>query len=66
MPGDIVRVLDDIARVHELQKDQPGWLDDMALVCSFVLTVVGTLIASCITRCVPLLYLPSLWVWWVE
>ena len=37
MPGDIVRVLDDIARVHELQKDQAGWLDDMALVCSFVL-----------------------------
>ena len=39
MPGDIVRVLDDIARVHELQKDQAGWLDDMALVCSFVLTL---------------------------
>jgi len=33
MPGDIVRVLDDIAKVHELQKTGPGWLDDMVLVC---------------------------------
>ena len=33
MPGDIVRVLDDIAKVHELQKAGPGWLDDMVLVC---------------------------------
>jgi len=31
--GDTVRVLDDIAKVHELQKAGPGWVDDMVLVC---------------------------------
>lgn len=31
-PGDTVRVLDDIAKVHELQKETVGWVDEMALV----------------------------------
>ena len=30
--GDVVTVMDDIVLVHELQKDGPGWVDDMALV----------------------------------
>ena len=30
--GDIVRVVDDIATVHELQTVGPGWVDEMALV----------------------------------
>ena len=46
MSGDIVQVLDDIARVHELQKDHPGWLDDMALVC---MKLVNTELRVC--RC---------------
>ena len=30
--GDVVRVLDDIAKVHDLQENHGGWVDDMALV----------------------------------
>jgi hypothetical protein len=30
--GDAVRILDDIARVHDLQENHGGWIDDMALV----------------------------------
>lgn len=30
--GSVVRVLDDIAKVHELQDGHGGWNDDMALV----------------------------------
>ena len=30
--GDVVRVLDDIAKVHDLQENYGGWVDDMALV----------------------------------
>ena len=30
--GDAVRVIDDIARVHDLQENHGGWIDDMALV----------------------------------
>ena len=30
--GDVVRVLDDIAKVHNLQENHGGWVDDMALV----------------------------------
>ena len=30
--GDVVRILDDIAKVHSLQEDHGGWVDDMALV----------------------------------
>ena len=30
--GDVVMVKDDMALVHSLQKDGPGWVDDMALV----------------------------------
>ena len=30
--GDVVRILDDIAKVHNLQDDHGGWVDDMALV----------------------------------
>ena len=33
MLGDVIRVIDDLERVHELQRGHPGWLDDMALVC---------------------------------
>ena len=32
MPGDIVRVIDDIERFHELQMRAAGWVDDMVLV----------------------------------
>ena len=32
VPGTAVRVLDDIATVHELQTVGPGWSDDIALV----------------------------------
>ena len=30
--GDVVRILDDIATVHNLQEGHGGWVDDMALV----------------------------------
>ena len=30
--GDVVRVIDDIAKVHNLQENHGGWVDDMALV----------------------------------
>ena len=30
--GDVVRVVDDIAKVHTLQENHGGWVDDMALV----------------------------------
>ena len=30
--GDVIRVIDDIARVHDLQENHGGWVDDMALV----------------------------------
>ena len=30
--GDVVRVLDDIAKVHNLQENHGGWVDDIALV----------------------------------
>ena len=30
--GDVIRVLDDIATVHDLQEGHGGWVDDMALV----------------------------------
>ena len=32
LPDDVVRVIDDIAEVHRLQKEGRGWEDDMALV----------------------------------
>ena len=32
--GDVVRILDDIATVHNLQEGHGGWVDDMALVSS--------------------------------
>ncbi|CAI8033700.1 E3 ubiquitin-protein ligase MIB2 [Geodia barretti] len=31
LPDDVVRVIDDMAEVHRLQKDGRGWEDDMAL-----------------------------------
>ena len=31
-PDDVVRVIDDMAEVHRLQKAGTGWVDDMALV----------------------------------
>ena len=30
--GDVVRVLDDMSKVHTLQENHGGWIDDMALV----------------------------------
>ena len=30
--GDVIRVIDDIAKVHDLQESHGGWVDDMALV----------------------------------
>ena len=30
--GDVVRIVDDIATVHNLQENHGGWVDDMALV----------------------------------
>ena len=30
--GDAVRVIDDIAKVHDFQESHGGWVDDMALV----------------------------------
>ena len=44
LPGDVVRVIDDMAEVHRLQKAGHGWDDDMALVsiimystCSYII-----------------------------
>jgi hypothetical protein len=30
--GDVIRVIDDIAKMHDLQENHGGWVDDMALV----------------------------------
>jgi hypothetical protein len=30
--GDVVKVIDDMSMVHDLQDDHGGWIDDMALV----------------------------------
>ena len=30
--GDVIRIIDDIATVHNLQESHGGWVDDMALV----------------------------------
>ena len=30
--GDVIRVIDDITKVHDLQENHGGWVDDMALV----------------------------------
>ena len=30
--GDVIKIIDDIALVHDLQEDHGGWVDDMALV----------------------------------
>lgn len=45
--GDVVRIIDDIAMVHDLQEGHGGWVDDMALVrtsigqwCIMVVTLV--------------------------
>ena len=32
LPDDVVRVIDDMAEVHRLQKDGHGWHDDTPLV----------------------------------
>ena len=29
-PGDVVRVMDDLAEVAKLQKDHGGWIDEMS------------------------------------
>ena len=36
LPDDVVRVIDDMAEVHRLQKAGLGWEDDMALVRNIV------------------------------
>ena len=36
LPGDVIRVIDDIAEVHRLQMASRGWEDDMALVRSLI------------------------------
>ena len=45
--GDVIRVIDDLAKVHGLQENHGGWVDDMALVgpgnsimLSFVVNIV--------------------------
>ena len=40
LPGDVVRVIDDMAEVHRLQKAGHGWDDDMALVSNSTCTYV--------------------------
>lgn len=30
--GDVIRVIDDLSKVHDLQEDHGGWVDDMTLV----------------------------------
>ena len=37
LPDDVIRVIDDMAEVHRLQKSGCGWTDDMALVSIVVL-----------------------------
>ena len=32
LPEDVIRVIDDMAEVHRIQKSGCGWTDDMALV----------------------------------
>ena len=36
--GDVVKILDDIAMVHDLQEGHGGWVDDMALVSLLLLS----------------------------
>ena len=36
--NDVVKVVDDIAAVHDLQTDHGGWVDDMALVSKYFLS----------------------------
>ena len=48
---DVVRVIDDMAEVHRLQKEGHGWDDDMALVSSR-----GSLCASKCVQSVCILY----------
>ena len=33
LSDDVVRVIEDMAEVHRMQKEGRGWDDDMALVC---------------------------------
>ena len=30
--GDVVKVIEDMTRLHDLQKEGPGWVDELALV----------------------------------
>ena len=57
-PDDVVRVIDDMAEVHRLQKDGPGWDDDMVLV---------GLNSKCLNHSIPATIFSlthSLWVSW--
>ena len=38
--GDVVRILDDIAVVHDLQEGHGGWVDDMALVSILIVDLL--------------------------
>ena len=40
LPDDVVRVIDDMAEVHRLQKDGRGWVDDMTLVRKSYITLL--------------------------
>ena len=46
--GDAVRILDDIARVHDLQENHGGWIDDMALVRKRNITISRQLLFNTI------------------
>ena len=40
--GDVVRIIDDIAMVHDLQDGHGGWVDDMALVSLWTMVCNGS------------------------
>lgn len=35
--GDVVRVIDDVSKLHELQMAGPGWVNDLAMVSLIIL-----------------------------
>ena len=40
--GDVVRVVEDMSVVHQLQKDGPGWVDELALVSILIMHCQAT------------------------
>jgi hypothetical protein len=67
--GDVIRVIDDIAKMHDLQENHGGWVDDMALVgnastntamlCFVIVQSITSLFSSC-RDCFPLPVVQSL------